>query len=141
MTDQPTPDEARALLEQASRTSSTTRVGASWPHIAGLLGMGAASSLALPALAFAPDDMRALPLILMFAWIAALFVFAGVFGRSLKQGFGRRWTLTIVVWGVLWVVGIFGMYFWFVDQDWFLITISVLLSAVTLGGAWAEARR
>lgn len=137
-----TPDEARALLDQAERTASTTRAGASWPHIAGLLGMGAASSLALPALAFVPSkELIWLPLLLLFAWIGALFAFAGVFGRSVKRGFGRRWSITIATWGVLWGVSVFGVSWWFAGQTWFLVVASAALTVVTLAGAWAEARR
>lgn len=136
-----TPDEARALLDQAERTASTTRAGASWPHIAGLLGMGAASSLALPALAFVPTELTWLPLVLLFTWIGALFAFAGIFGRSVKRGFGRRWTATIAAWGVLWAIGIFGTSWWFAGQTWFLVAASSALTIVTLAGAWAEARR
>lgn len=137
----PTPDEARALLEKAALTTSASRVGASWPHIAGLLGMGAASSLALPALAYVPRELRLLPLLLLFAWIATLFVFSRVFGCSLKEGFGRRWVVTILIWGAVWVAGIVGTSWLFVGQAWFLIAASVALTLVAWIGAWVEARR
>lgn len=141
MSTTPTPEEARALLDQAARTTSSSKVGASWPHIAGLLGMGAASSLALPALVYIPQELRLLPLFLLFAWIATLFVFSRVFGCSLKEGFGRRWVTTILIWGVFWVVGIFGTSWWFQGQAWFLIAASVALTLVAWIGAWVEARR
>lgn len=140
-TQHPTPDEARELLAQASRTASTTRAGASWPHIAGLLGMGAASSLAVPALAYVPEQLVWIPMTLLFVWIGALFVFAGSFGRSLKEGFGRRWTTTVVAWGILWVASTVGIYWVFPGQTWFLVAASASLTLVTLGGAWIEARK
>ena len=135
------PEQARALIEQAERTAATTRSGASWPHIAGLLAMGAASSLAIPALAYVPTQYTLIPLILLFVWIGALFAFSGVFGRALKQGFGRRWTMTIALWGVLWAFGIFGIYLIFPGQTWFVIASSAALAIVTLAGAWIEARK
>ena len=141
MSDQVTPDEARALLDQASRAASTARAGASWPQIAGLLGMGAASSLALPALAYVPDELVWLPMILLFTWIGALFAFAGIFGRSVKHGFGRRWRATIFSWGAVWIVGVLGVSWWFAGQTWFLLLASAALTVVTIVGAWAEARR
>jgi hypothetical protein len=141
MSGQPTPEEARGLLEQAERTASTTRAGSSWPQIAGLFGLGGASSLALPALAYVPDDLVLLPLILLFAWIGALFAFVAIFSRAVKRGFGRRWTATIVAWGILWVAGVFGIYWWFPGQVWFLAAISGAITVVTLVGAWLEARR
>lgn len=137
----PTPDEARALLEQAAHTTSASRKGASWAHIAGLLGLGAASSLALPALAYVPRELRLLPLLLLFAWVGALFAFAAVFGSSVKQGFGRRWTATILIWGIVWAVGVVGTSWLFEGQVWFLVLASVALTVVTLVGAWVEARR
>lgn len=137
----PTPEEARGLLEQAERTASTTRAGASWPQVAGLLGLGGASSLALVALAHVPEELVALPLVLFFAWMGALFVFVAFFSRAVKRGFGRRWVGTLAAWGVLWVAGVFGIYWWFPGQLWFLAVISGLLILVTLLGAWLEARQ
>lgn len=141
MNTHPTPDEARALLDQAARTASTTRAGASWPQIGGLLGLGGASSLALPALAFAPEHLLAIPMTLLFVWIGVIFAFTAAFSRSLKHGFGRRWITTIVIWGVLWILGVAGIYWWFEGQAWFLVVASGSLTAVTLAGAWIEARR
>lgn len=139
MSSSPTPEQARALLAQASQAEATTRSGASWPQIAGLLGLGASSSLALPALAYVPSDLVALPVILMMLWVVASLVFMMVFGRSVKHGFGKRWVITIVTWGVLWGVGVFGTSTWFVGETWFLVASCALLSVVTLIGAWIEA--
>ncbi len=141
MSEQPTPQRARELLEQAARTDSTTRAGSSWPQIAGLFGLGAASSLGLVALAYVPDELVALPLVLVFVWVAALFAFIALFSRAIKRGFGRRWTVTILAWGVLWVAGVCGIYWWFPGQLWFLVAASAALTVVTLLGAWLEARR
>lgn len=137
----PTPDEARALLAQAMQSESTTKAGSSWPQIAGLLSLGAASSLALPAIVYVPSDLIALPMTLMMVWIAASFAFMTAFNRSVKRGFGKRWVLTIIAWGILWVGSIFGTSTWFVDQTWFLVAACAALTAVTLLGAWIEARR
>ena len=137
----PSPEEARRLLEQAERSSATASAGASWPHIAGLLGLGGASSLALPALAYVPEEFVAIPLLLLFVWIGAIFAFSGVFSRSIKTGFGRRWVTTMTLWGVLWVVGVVGVSWIFPHQAWFVAVSAGALSVVTLGGAWLEARR
>lgn len=141
MSDQPTPEEARALLDQAEQAASTTRAGASWPQIAGLLGLGGASSLAIPAFAYTPEHLVALPMVLVFVWIGAVLVFSAVFGRSLKHGFGKRWVISIMLWGITWVLSILGIYWWFPGQAWFVALASTLLAAITLGAAWAEARR
>ncbi len=135
------PDQARALLRQADGAAATARAGASWPHIAGLMGLGAASSLALVALAYVPPTLLWLPLTLLFAWVGALFVFAGRFGRAVKRGFGRRWTLTLIIWGALWIVTVFGTSWWFADQTWFLIASALALTVTAWVGAWAEASR
>lgn len=141
MSSGPSPEQARALLDQAAHAAATTRAGASWPQVAGLLGLGGASSLAVPAFAFMPEDLVALPLVLVFVWIGAVLVFSAVFSRSLKQGFGKRWVTSIVLWGVVWVFSILGVYWWFPGQVWFVALASALLSVVTLGAAWIEARR
>ncbi|QIK71770.1 hypothetical protein G7070_05145 [Propioniciclava coleopterorum] len=135
------PQRARELLEQADSAGATARAGASWPHIAGLLGMGAASSLALVALAYVPPVMIWLPMALLFAWIGALLAFGGVFGRSIKRGFGHRWRVTMLVWGIVWVAGVVGTSWLFAGQAWFVVVASVALTAVTLVGAWVEASR
>lgn len=82
-----------------------------------------------------------MPLLLLFVWIGVLFIFSRIFGCSLKEGFGRRWTTTILIWGAVWVLGIFGTSWWFQGEAWFLVVASVALTLVTLIGAWAEARR
>lgn len=137
----PTPEEARALLARAAQSESTTRAASSWPQIAGLLSLGAASSLALPAIVYTPGEVRALPMVLMVLWIAASFVFMTAFNRSVKRGFGARWVTTVGVWAVLWVAAIVGTSTWFVDQTWFLAVACAALTAVTMIGAWIEARR
>ncbi len=137
----PTPEEAQALLAQVAQLESITKTGSSWPQIAGLLTLGATSSLALPAIAFASDGLLALPMIFMTLWIAASFVFMTVFSTSVKRGFGRRWFVTVGIWAVIWVIGILGVSTWFVDQAWFLAGACAALTAITMIGAWIEARR
>lgn len=137
----PTPEEARALLAQASRSESVTKAGSSWPQVAGILSLGATSSLALPAIAYAPAGSLALPIGLMTFWMAASFVFMVAFTRSVKRGFGRRWVLTIVIWGILWVVGILGASTWFAGQTWFLVVACSALTVVTMSSAWIEAKK
>lgn len=137
----PTPEEARALLARASQSDSTTRAGASWPQISGLLSLGAASSLALPAIAYSPSELIALPIALLTLWIAMSFVFMTAFTRAVKRGFGRRWVTTVILWGVLWTVSVLGTSTWFAGQTWFLIVACASLTIVTLVGAWIEARR
>lgn len=136
-----TPEQARTLLARAEHTASTTRAGASWPQTAALLVLGAASSLTLPALAYVPSPLLWLPLVLMFTWMGALFAFVAIFSRSVKQGFGRRWTIAIFVWGALWVLAILGVTTWFVGHTWFLVLACAALTVVTLVAAWIEARR
>lgn len=141
MTNGPTPEEARALLAQAAQSEATTKAGSSWPQVAGLLSLGASSSLALPAIAYAPSDLLMLPMILMIFWITVSFVFIVVFSRSVKRGFGKRWIATVATWGVLWVLGIVGTSTWFAGDTWFLAAICAALTAVAVIGAWIEARR
>ncbi|WP_422117094.1 hypothetical protein [Brachybacterium sp. UNK5269] len=141
MSNDPTPDEAQALLAQASQSASTTKAGSSWPQIAGLLTLGAASSLALPAIAFAPSRSIALPVVLVMVWIAAAVMFMMAFNRSVKRGFSKRWLLTIATWGVCWVAGMLGASIWFVGQMWFLAVACAALTLVTMLGAWVEATR
>ncbi len=137
----PTPEEARALLDQAARADSTAKSGASWPQIAILLGMGGASSLALPALIYIPEELRILPMLLLMVWIGALLVFSFIFGRSVKHGFGKRWMMTMGLWGIIWIGGISGASWVFPGELWFVAVASAGLTIVSLGGAWLEARR
>lgn len=142
MNTQPTPDEARELLERAARAESVTRSGASWPHIASLFGIGASSSLALLAFAKWPDDNTVLyPIAILMVWVIASILLPMVFGRSTKRGFQKRWLITNLVWGVVWAVGIFGTLIWFPGQLWFALLGSLALTVVALAGAWIEARR
>lgn len=142
-TDDVTPDadHARELLSRAEAARSTARAAASWPNIAGLAGLGGASSLGLVALAFAPVGMTWLPMVLLGIWIAGMLALGFRFGRSVKQGFGHRWALTMSAWGLAWIIGVFGVTIWFEGQTWFLAAASTALSLVTLGGAWWEASR
>lgn len=135
------PEQAAELLRRADRHDATARAGASWPHIAGLLGMGAASSVALVALAYTPLTLIWLPMGLLFVWLVALLAFGGVFGHAVKHGFGKRWSFTILLWGIAWILGIFGTSWLFVGQLWFLVLACVALTTITLVGAWIEASR
>ncbi|MFT3945297.1 MAG: hypothetical protein QM705_15950 [Ancrocorticia sp.] len=137
----PTPEEARALLDQAARADSTAKSGASWPQIAMLLGIGGASSLALPAIAYVPKEIMVLPMILLGVWIATLLAFSFVFGRSVKQGFGKRWSITMGLWTIVWIVGVSGASWEFPGRIWFVVVASAALTIITLVGAWLEARR
>lgn len=141
MNTQPTPEEARELLDKAERAASVSRGGASWPQIAALFGLGGASSLALPAIANAPDGQATLPIVFTVVWISATSLFAVTFGRSVKRGFGQRWGAYIGVWAVAWVVAILGISSWFEGQAWFVWLMSLALTAITLTGAWIEACR
>ena len=141
MTDPLDPQRAQELLNQADQQDATARAGASWPHIAGLLGMGAASSLALVALAYVPPSLTWLPMALLFIWLGALLAFGGVFGHAVKRGFGTRWRLTMLLWGLAWVVGIVGTSWLFAGQVWFVVVASAALTVIALVGAWIEASR
>lgn len=136
-----TPEQAQALLTQATQMDATTRAGASWPQVAAMLSLGAGSTLALPAIAFAPTGLIVLPILFMMVWIVAPLLLMAVFSRSVKRGFGTRWVVTIGLWALIWVIGILGVSGWFAGELWFLVASCTALTAVTLVGAWLEARR
>ncbi|MCI9888012.1 hypothetical protein JT358_06000 [Micrococcales bacterium 31B] len=92
-------------------------------------------------MAFAPSGMIAIPISLLMLWIALSFTVMTVFNRGAKRGFGKRWVITIILWGVAWMVSVIGALNWFADQTWFLVAACAALTAITVAGAWVEATR
>lgn len=72
MTGKIDPQLAHELLARADGGGATARAGASWPHVAGLLGMGASSSLAIVAFAYVPTPLIWLPMGLLFVWFVVV---------------------------------------------------------------------
>ncbi|WP_417216853.1 hypothetical protein [Arthrobacter sp.] len=144
-TEQPRPSAqaARDLLNEAGRLESASRTGASWPHIAMLLGLGAITSLGTLSLWFVgkfDESLVALPMISMLAWLGIFMVFMLVFGRSTKRGFGRRWMTFMMIWAVLWIVGVLLASTLLSGRLWFAVLIAAALTVNSVVGAWLEAR-
>ncbi|GAA4373587.1 hypothetical protein [Paeniglutamicibacter cryotolerans] len=140
----PSAQAARDLLREAGRLGAAARTGASWPHIAMLLGMGAISSLSLISFWLVgrfDESLIAIPLIAMLIWLG---IFMGVmlaFGRSTKRGFGRRWITFMAIWGALWVIGVgFGTTL-AANQLWFTLSVATAITLNSAIGAWVEARK
>lgn len=132
---------ASGLLRQADQAAAAAKRAASWPAIATLLLIGASSSFALVLFAYVPEGLAWLPLTLLMAWFAVGLLICLPQLKSVKQGFGRRWLVTMAIWGVTWCLAIVGSSTIFVGQLWFLLVASFALAAVTVGGALAEIRK
>ncbi len=138
------PSQAQALLTQAEQTSATVKAGASWAQIATLLTLGAASTLGFIAIAFATrleTEWLWLPMSALLLWVGLSIVFGAVFGRSAKRGFSRRWFIYLGLWAAAWTFGVIGVTTFFVGNLVFVALLAVLLTAITVGGAWFEASR
>lgn len=135
---------ARELLDEAGRLGSAVRAGASWPHIACLLGIGGVSTMFIVSLHLVirlDERLIWFPMSAMAVWLAILITTMVVFSRASKAGFGRRWQQAIGAWSVTWVIAIVGGTVWWPGELWFAIAAGVAVTVVTVGGAWREARQ
>ncbi len=139
----PSAQAARDMLEQAGRLGAASRTGASWPHVAMLLGLGAISSLSLLSFWLVGqfnESLIALPLIAMLIWLGIFMAFMLIAGRSTKLGFTRRWRAFIGIWAVLWAIGTIVGLFFFADSLWFFILVATAITANSVIGTWFEVR-
>ena len=135
---------ARHLLDEAGRLGSIARAGASWPHIAFLLGLGGVSTMFVVALHLvvrSDEHLVWLPMAAMGAWLAILVTVMVVFARASKAGFSRRWVQAMGAWALGWVVAMLGGTVWWKGQLWFAVTAGAALTLITTWGAWREARQ
>ena len=137
----PTPDEARALLEQASGVGRQALAGASWPSIAFLLGLGAMSSIGCLGLGVTSGAAYFAIMIAMMVWLAVLMTFWLVFRSSEKRGFARRWNAYMGAWGVSYVIAVVANAGAEGTRLWLSCLTAALLLVVTAVCAWYEARR
>lgn len=139
----PSAQTARELLQEAGRLGAASRAGASWPHIAMLLGLGAISSLSLLSFWLVGqfnESLIALPMMAMLVWLAIFMGFMLANGRTTKLGFTRRWMTFMGIWAGLWILGtVVGLVF-FPGSLWFFIAISTAITANSVIGAWREVR-
>ena len=139
----PSAQAAREMLEQAGRLGAASRAGASWPHIAMLLGLGAISSLSLLSFWMVgqfDESLIALPLLAMLLWLGIFMGFMLANGRTTKFGFTRRWMAFMGIWAGLWTLGtVVGLVF-FPGSLWFFVAVSAAITANSVIGAWREVR-
>ncbi len=139
----PSAQAAREMLQEAGRLGAASRAGASWPHIAMLLGLGAISSLSLLSFWLVGqfnESYIALPMVAMLVWLGIFMAFMLANGRSTKLGFTRRWMTFMGIWAGLWILGtVVGLVF-FPGSMWFFIAVSSAITANSVIGAWREVR-
>ncbi|WP_298255489.1 hypothetical protein [uncultured Arthrobacter sp.] len=142
----PTAEQAKAMLDQASHLGASIRSSASWPAISCILGLGAVSSMALIAFTYAnqiPGLSLILPMTVMGTWIIILLATVLLFSRSAKRGFGTRWAIYMGVWSILWAAGmglsLAGIAF--ANEPWFTGLLAGLITFSTTACAWYEARQ
>lgn len=144
MTTTPTPNEARDLLARAGGVGNAVRSTASWPYITMLLGMGSCGSLAVAAFWLVhrtgEEGLVHYPMWLMLAWLGVFLAFGLRGARASKAGFGRRWTISIGLWAVLWAIAMFvpSLIGW---PLWFSLAMSIALLVVTAACALWEFRQ
>lgn len=137
------PEEARALLAQAQQRGDATRSAASSAPSAFLLALGAMSSMfavAMHLLTLTDEHLVWLVMAVFLPWLAILIIAMVTSVRYVKTGFGRRWTLSMSAWGIVWVGVVLGMSLLWKGELWFTLTAVIALTAVTVWGAWREAR-
>lgn len=135
---------AREMLQEAGRLGSASRAGASWPHITMLLGLSAISSLSLISFWLVGRFDQALisiPLIAMMIWLGIFAAVMLVFGNSTKLGFSKRWIRFMIIWGILWIIGVGLGTTIAINQLWFTLLIAAAITVNALIGTWLEAKK
>lgn len=102
----PTPDEARVLLDRVGQLGAAATAGASWPHIATLLTMGAATSIGTLGMSVTTGPGYVAVTIAMCLWVLMSILFMVAFGRATRLGFKKRWPAYMIAWGVAYVFAI-----------------------------------
>ena len=102
----PTPDEARVLLDRVGQLGAAATAGASWPHIATLLTLGAATSMGTLAMSVTTGVGYLAVTIAMLVWVVVSIVLMLVFGRATRLGFKKRWPAYMIAWGLAYVFAV-----------------------------------
>ena len=102
----PTPDEARVMLDRVGQLGAGATAGASWPHIATLLTLGAATSMGTLAMGLTTGAGYVIATIAMCVWVLASIIFMLAFGRSTRLGFKKRWPAYMIAWGIAYAIAI-----------------------------------
>lgn len=135
---------AREMLQEAGRLSSASRSGASWPHIAMLLGLSAISSLSLISfwlVGRTDQSLISIPMVAMLIWLGIFMAVMLVFGNSTKLGFSKRWIRFMSIWAILWIVGVGLGTTIAVNQLWFTLLVASAITVNALIGTWLEAKK
>ena len=136
----PTPEEARALLDRSNQVGAAASAGVSWPYVATLLSLGAATSMGTLAMSLTTDLRFLIAMLAMLAWVVASLTVMMTFGRATRLGFKKRWRLSIGAWAVAYVVAIALASTSQGDDLVGGVIGAVLIAVVTITGAVVEAR-
>lgn len=134
------PAQAREWLARADAVGAAASASASWPAVAALLGLGAATSMGTMAMALTAGAAYLACMLAMFAWLGVSLACVIGFTRSHKLGFRRRWGGYIALWAAAYAVAIALATS---PQGRSVVGACVaaaLILIVTVGCAWREAR-
>lgn len=137
----PTPEEARLLLERADSVGAAASANVSWPYIATLLSIGAATSLGTLAMSISTGTGYLIAMVSMLVWVLIAIGFMVAYGRAARLGFKKRWQIYIGAWAVAYAVAILLSGFSRGNNLIGGVIGAVLITAVTVTGALVEARR
>ncbi len=137
----PTPEEARLLLERADSVGAAASANVSWPYIATLLSIGAATSLGTFAMSISTGTGYLVAMVGMLAWVMIAIGFMVAYGRTVRLGFKKRWRIYIGTWAVAYAVAVLLASFSRGNNLAGGVFGAVLIAAVTVTGALVEARR
>ena len=135
---------ARDMLQEAGRLGSASRAGASWPHVTMLLGLSAISSLSLISFWLVgriDQSLISIPMVAMLIWLGIFMAVMLIFGNSTKLGFSKRWIRFMIIWGILWIIGVGLGTTIAINQLWFTLLISAAITLNALIGTWLEAKK
>lgn len=140
-TQDPTPDEARALLRSSASAASAVREIAGNRHGQWLACHAAATFLYFTAMGIADDDTEVGIASWAFGLVLAVMFVALLRGaRVAKAGFGRRWVTAMVTWGVLYSAGMVVGGFVYPGEPRFWLPAGVVAALPLVIGAWRENR-
>ncbi len=138
---EPSPDEASELLAHAARVGSSAVARVSGPHVAALVGLGAATSLGTLAMNMTTGAAYVASAVAMFVWVGFVFGGLGLLVRgSSALGFSRRWRAYIVAWAVIYGIAIVCATSELKGNLVIAAIASALIAIVTMAGAVRESR-
>jgi hypothetical protein len=135
-----TTDEARVMLDRVGQLGAGATAGASWPHIATLLTLGAATSMGTLAMGLTTGAGYVIATIAMCVWVLASIIFMLAFGRSTRLGFKKRWPAYMIAWGIAYVIAILLVSGSNGQNIVGAVVGAALIAVVTVAGAVIEAR-